>query len=481
MQLGAAEALAKLGRPEGAPALRARLAQQPDPAVRLMAAQVLTGLGDPLGPATLQASLRDATSSTRAGGTRARRLDGASGGAGPRRAAPATARPPCARPPPRHWRGSSRPDRRPRAPRPAVGQAALERGDWAMRYAALDVASELDPELAAELLGWALRHGDAGVRSAAARRLGELGPPAAGTALLRAALRDQEVEVRAAAASALARTGDPTAAPALASLARETDPQIALSAAAQLWRAGDATQVAVLLQATQASATAVRRAAVAALALVPLPEARALLAPTLRDRDPQVRYAAALALAPSSGSDQPRALAELRSALQRRRGDPLAIVRALAQAGDAAQPLLAALARDGAATRRAAAQTGAAELLPPAAAVAVLRRGARDPDAAVRRASAHGLLRLAGSTPPAAAALHQLVRTPIRPCACSQRWRWRSPARCASRARARGRRGRPGGNRWRAGCSSVTTRRPSWPTIGAMAPTRRRRVAPPWR
>lgn len=409
VQLGAAEALAKLGRPESTQVLQ-RLARQPDPAVRLMAAQVLTGLGDPLGPATLQDSLQDATASTRALAARGlaawtapaavTALAAALGDAAPSvrtAAAEALARLFAARPQTLVRRGQQ------------WVQAALERGDWALRYAALDVAGELDPELAAELLGWALRHGDARLRRAAAQRLGEIGPPATQTtALLRHALQDRAVEVRAAAAVALAGTGDPSATPVLAALTQEADPQLALNAAAALWRAGDGSQQAAVKGALRSADARQRRAAVAALALVPRPEARALLEPALRDADPQVRLTAALALA-ETGDTQPSTRSELRRALQRASGDPLAIVRALARGGDDPRPLIAALTRAAAAPRRAAAQTAAAALLPPSAAVALLRRGARDPDALVRRASAHGLLRLAANTPQAAQTLRQLA------------------------------------------------------------------------
>ncbi|MBK8481590.1 MAG: HEAT repeat domain-containing protein [Proteobacteria bacterium] len=411
VQLGAAEALVKLGRPEGTPALR-RLAQQPDPALRLMAAQVLTGLGDALGPSTLRASLRDATPSTRALVARGLAAWTAPGAVAAlatllrdgsplvrTAAAEALARLFAARPQVLVRRGQQ------------WVQAALERGDWAMRYAALDVARELDPELAAELLGWALQHGDAGLRSVAARRLGELRPPAAkASALLHAALEDRAVEVRAAAALALAEAGDAAVAPVLSALTRDHDPQIALSAAAQLWRAGDGSHAAALVAAARATDARVRKAAISALARLPRPEARALIVAALGDRSADVRYAAALALAGKGA--RPDALRELRRALSSRHGDPLAIVRALARAGDDPQGLLGPLARDRAAGRRAAAQRAAAELLSPAAALALLRRGAQDSDAEVRRASAHGLLRLASSTPRAAAALRQLAGDP---------------------------------------------------------------------
>jgi HEAT repeat protein len=155
-------------------------------------------------------------------------------------------------------------DRDPRAVPKLVRM--LEKGKDAAPYQAAVALGRLGPEAAGAIgpLVAALRHADEDVRRAAARALGDIGPPS--LPAVEAAIQGKDVRTSREAAEALGFSG-PAAIPPLTAALRHADPQIRRIAARALGRLGP-----------QAHA------------------ARSALVETVSDPDPAVRDTAADAL-----------------------------------------------------------------------------------------------------------------------------------------------------------------------------------------
>jgi HEAT repeat protein len=183
----------------------------------------------------------------------------------------------------------------------AFGRALAGRRPLVARAAA-ELAATLGMSDAEGALAAALGHDDAGVRRAAAEALGRLATPRAADALARA-LRDDDAGVRAQAALAVA-TAHPANAVALLSdaLAAEADPQVQFACLQGLARLGSGEAVDVLARAASpdrtgfpTKGTAMRVAAVHALAPLRVPGVASALQAIANDKDRAVRAALAQA------------------------------------------------------------------------------------------------------------------------------------------------------------------------------------------
>ena len=284
----------------------------------------------------------------------------------------------------------------------------------------------------------AVQDGDAAVRSAAARALGQIGRVGgreALRALARALASDPAPRVRAQAASALGELDDPaTIDPLVDALTKDQDDTVCKAAAKAVARKGPAAVealVAALRRTTPTHAAGV----VKALAAVPGKSAVAPLTALLGDKEPAVRATAARALAylratsaaeslePLLKDDSPEVRAAAAQALgnlglttsvpsliEALRDEQTAVRAAAAQAlgyiapgrygctpmppaGDprAIEPLLAALKDDTADVRRAAADSLVLLSHHLGAAAKTLAALLEDPDWQVRAAAAHVL------------------------------------------------------------------------------------------
>lgn len=153
-----------------------------------------------------------------------------------------------------------------------------------------------------ELLVAALADEGAEVRRCAAQALGRLAPEGAAPRVA-ALLDDEDAQVREGALEGLQRLAgsDPDGVGAICSeLLRGRDPRKRLDAAVILGALADGERLALLVKDEDAS---VRRAAVASLARVDLPQALGALSLSLSDEEPEVRVAAAQALSERGGEE----------------------------------------------------------------------------------------------------------------------------------------------------------------------------------
>ena len=392
MKLGAAEALARLGNDKALPALQTML-KGADSASRLVSAKILASLGDYSGLTALTEAVGSRDESTRRLGCDGLGSVNDKAALRPLAAAledsswlvKATAAESLAR------ILSQMPTALVRRSQDWV-KTALTNREWAVRHAAVGISSEMDPELAVSLLGWALRDNDVRVRSAAIASLGRLRSSRA-LPLLTHALEDKSADVRRNAARALGKLGDKKSSEALHTAVRDQSPTVGVAAAGSLLAMGDATYVKDLRRAARAKKPQLRAAAVAALGKWKAPEADKLLTRALQDRSREVRFAAAIQLA-TRGKKSPGVITVLRTAIGKGGQQARRALAALSSLGIDPTEEIRKLARAKGAEQRKHSMESAA-LLPTTSALAVLRSGAKDPSPAVRLAAAGGLARLA--------------------------------------------------------------------------------------
>jgi serine/threonine protein kinase/HEAT repeat protein len=271
-------------------------------------------------------------------------------------------------------------------------KTALANRDWSVRHAAIDVTSEMDPEVAISLLGWAFRDKDARVRAAAVATLERLKSVKA-VPLLTRALSDASPDVRARAASALGSIKDKEAAEALQNAVGDESQTVRAAIAGSLLAQGNTKYVNDLKKAVKARDAGLRRDAVTALGKWKDPEADAILAKALKDKSAKVRFAAALALARRGNK---AGLPVLRKAIgQGEEEEERQALQGMAALGTKPTDEVQTLARGKTAEARRTAMESAA-LLERSAALALLKRGVGDADPQVRRAAAMGLSQIAG-------------------------------------------------------------------------------------
>jgi HEAT repeat protein/tRNA A-37 threonylcarbamoyl transferase component Bud32 len=276
--------------------------------------------------------------------------------------------------------------------------ATLEHGDWSMRYAAVGVASEMEPSLAIAVLSHFMQDKDPRIRAEAAAKLGRLKGKTSTRILAAAALADASPAVRRSAVAALGSFGGLSARTTLASAIRDKSPYVRMEAASQYLSLGDARYVKGLMRAAKAKDAKLRAAATRALGSWKGAKATALLKKALKDRSSAVRRAAALELAKRGDRS---GLAVLRRAAAGRqtkeRDEALAAMNKLGLSKDEQAKTLTQIARSKSRAIRASAMKGAPNLGKKYA-TKILAIGARDSSPAVRRAAAISLSQLAGSS-----------------------------------------------------------------------------------
>jgi len=285
-------------------------------------------------------------------------------------------------------------------------RTALANRDWSVRYTAAGISSEMDPELAVSLLGWALKDEDPRVRRQAVASLGRLRSRKA-VALLTHALSDDDPKVRKGAASALGGAGDKAAADALFAAVQDSSPGVGISAAGALARLGHDTYVEDLKKAARLKDPKLRRDAIEALGRWESPRAEPLLREGLKDRDAGVRLEAALQLA-ARDKKSPEAVDALEKSMDRPGDDGKRALAALSKLGISTTATVKKLA----ASRNTAARIKAMEStpqLPTADALALLRAGAKDRKPRVRLAAAGALAKLSAKQKGAAPLLRILA------------------------------------------------------------------------
>jgi serine/threonine protein kinase/HEAT repeat protein len=293
--------------------------------------------------------------------------------------------------------------------------AALSQGDWSARYAAVGLTAEMDPELAVELLGWALEDKDERVRAAAVRRLAKLARKSAkARKYVRARLfNDSSPAVRAAAAEGLGASGDGKDKALLLAAATgdKSRSVVGIAAAGQLLAMGDTRGLAGLLKATKAKSAGTRARAYRALARWRnASKRRKVLRRGLGDKSGDVRLASALALA-RLGVKAKKAVKVLERAVTKEGSQPA--LAALSKLGVSQAKQVKLLARAKSNRLRRTAMTSAVAALGAKGALPLLRRGARDDAVGVRRAAAQGLASIAAKRPAAVAPLlNKLARDP---------------------------------------------------------------------
>lgn len=288
--------------------------------------------------------------------------------------------------------------------------ATLEHGDWSMRYAAVGVASEMEPALAIAVLSHFMQDKDPRIRAEAAAKLGRLKGKTSTRILAAAALADASPAVRRSAIAALGNSGGISAKTTLATAIHDKSPLVRMEAASQYLSLGDARYVKGLMRAAKAKDPKLRAAATQALGSWKGAKATALLKKALKDRSPAVRRAAALQLAKRGDRS---GLAVLRQAAAsndtKERDDALAAMDNLGLSKDERAKTLTQFARSKSPAVRASAMTGATSLAKQPA-TKILAIGAKDASPIVRRAAAMSLSRLAGSSSRFNALLSQLGR-----------------------------------------------------------------------
>ena len=394
--LGCAEALARLGDDAAMAKLRDLLKDERG-SVRLMAARALAGLGDFSGLETARRGIE-----SRNAETRALAASGLGAIADPVVVAPLQAVLGDAETIVRMTSAASLAHVVAMMPDPLVRRtqnwvfSALERGDWTLRHAAVEVTAAMDPELAIELLGWALRDRKASVRRRAVLRLAKMvkGRDRAAT-MLEVAIADTSPIVRASAADALGQLGGKRAEAILATAVVDRVARVGIAAAGALLKLGSDKYLGALQHAARQRSPELRAAALQAIGRWKDGRATALLAAALRDRDARVRQAAAIELAQRGDA---RARKELQRALKA--GAPAKpIVRALARVGVPVRGLITRLASSKRPADRAAAVTLASQLLPASDGAALFRKAAVDSSPLVRRATAKAVGQLGTGVP----------------------------------------------------------------------------------
>ena len=407
MKLGAAEALARLGNEQVVPALQGMITGK-DMLSRLVAAKVLASLGDYSGLDALIGATRSKEEVDRRLGAEGL------GSVNDKAALPPLA---AALDDPSWLVKATAASSLARilAGMPSVLvrrsqdwlKTALANREWSVRHAAVGISSEMDPELAVSLLGWAMRDKDARIRSAAVASLGRLRSIKA-IPLLTHALDDRSADVRRSAARALGKLGAKDVSRALHTAVRDTSATVGVAAAGSLLAMGDTSYVKDLKRAAKAKNPRLRKAAITALGKWKDPEAEKVLTAALVDRSRGVRFAAAMQLA-GRGKKLPAVVTTLRAAVGKGGVQQRKALAALASLGLDPSKEIQRLARDKAASQRKTSMESAA-LLAPAKALVMLRAGAKDPDAQVRLATAGSLARLAPNNAVAARLLRSMSR-----------------------------------------------------------------------
>jgi serine/threonine protein kinase/HEAT repeat protein len=411
VKLGAAEAMARLGN-EKALATLSQLLATGDRPTQLVSAKILASLGDYSGLEKLGKAVEDKDETTR-------RLaaDGLGSVSDKSAVAPLAIAIDDAAWPVRSVAADSLARIFALMPTALVQQSqdwlktALANRDWSVRHAAVGVSSEMDPELAVSLLGWAFKDKDERVRIAAVTSLDRLRSRKA-VPLLTRALADSSEEVRVRAAGALAQVGDRAdkeTSDALAAAAKDRSEAVSVSAAGALLAMGDESYSKQLEAAAASKDEKIRRTAMGALGSWKGERAERLLLKALKDKSRRVRFAAARALARRGnrvGAD------ELRKAIGKGSDDEGQALQALQSLGiKPTQKELELLARANTAEARKN-SLDAADSLPADKALALLRKGSTDKDGAVRLAAAKTLSRMAPKTPAALPLLQHLARDP---------------------------------------------------------------------
>ena len=286
-------------------------------------------------------------------------------------------------------------------------RTALANRDWSVRYTAAGMSSEMAPELAVSLLGWALKDEDPRVRRQAVASLGRLRSKKA-VSLLTHALGDADAAVRRSAASALGNVGDKGAADALFEAVQDSSPGVGISAAGALARLGHDTYVEDLKKAAKLKDPKLRRAAVEALGRWESPAAEPMLRAALKDKDTGVRLEAAIQLAARDKKD-PEVVAQLETGAGAAGDDGHKALAALHKVGVDTGKMVKLMAASRSNVTRTKAMKSAAQL-PPAQALALLREGIKDPSDMVRLAAAGGLADMASRQPGAVPLLRVLSR-----------------------------------------------------------------------
>ncbi len=290
-------------------------------------------------------------------------------------------------------------------------RTALANRDWSVRYTAAGISSEMDPELAVSLLGWALKDEDPRVRRQAVASLGRLKSKKA-VSLLTHALGDADPQVRRKAASALGSVGDKGAADALFEAVQDSSPGVGISAAGALARLGHDTYVEDLKKAAKLKDPSLRRAAVEALGRWESPDAEPMLRVALKDKNAGVRLEAALQLA-ARGKKDPEVVAPLEKAARSEGKEGERALAALHKAGVDTGKMVKLMASSRSRANRAKAMTSAAQL-PPDQALAMLREGVKDVANMVRLAAVGGLAAIAPKHAGALPLLRVLSRDPAK-------------------------------------------------------------------
>jgi HEAT repeat protein len=268
-------------------------------------------------------------------------------------------------------------------------KTALAARDWSVRHAAVGVSSEMDPELAINLLGWAFKDKDPRIRAAAVVSLARL-RSRKGVLLLQRALADPAEDVREKAARALGRLNAKSAREALHKTVRDTSPRVGMAAAGSLLAMGDTSYVKDLYKAAQDKNPELRRSAMMALGKGHSPQSDKALKDALSDKSPRVRFAAAYQLAKRGNKF---GAAELLKTFRRGGRDGEQAIEALSALGINPQKEISRMAHSRSSKDREMAMANAYRLSPPAA-IIVLRQGIEAPEKSVCLAAARSLSRM---------------------------------------------------------------------------------------
>ncbi len=287
-------------------------------------------------------------------------------------------------------------------------KTALSNRDWSVRHAAVGVTSEMDPELAISLLGWAFTDKDPRVRAAAVAMLAKIKSDKT-VPLLKRALADPSDIVRVQAARGLGKVGGTAVKEDLQKNLRDESPIVTAEIAGALLAMGDTSLVKDLKGAARSKDPLLRQAAVRALAKWKNPAADKLLVKALKDKTAKVRLSAAYQLARRRNKAGAEELGKVAEA-----GGPSAglAIEGLVALGLKPTKEVQTLARSKRGVdRRQAARS--AHLIAPAAAVKVLKRSVQDPNAKVRLAAALSLTRLASKQRATVPLLRRLSRDSV--------------------------------------------------------------------
>ncbi|MSP62752.1 MAG: hypothetical protein EXR72_20960 [Myxococcales bacterium] len=265
-------------------------------------------------------------------------------------------------------------------------QAALDDESWVVREQAVSILGDSDPSAAVPLLGKAIHDARPEVRRSAARSLGRT-RAATAVRYLGEALGDGQKDVRLVALRSMGKigsVGSKEAAPMLALHLAKATPEERVVAAGQLVKLGDKSHLDELKLALASKDPELRRLAVEESAGDP-DTAKDANAIALKDPSFPVRFAAANQLAEQGSKDGVDVLQE---ALKKGGTEALQGFAALSRLGVKPaveiDPMALLDAPDPSVRIKAVEFAGR---LPPARAVAFLRRALRDPDAGVRLAA----------------------------------------------------------------------------------------------